>query len=200
MFFKKKEKPSGPIDFLVVGLGNPGKKYEATRHNTGFMALEALAEKCDVKVDRVRFQSFTGEATIGEKRVMLMMPQTYMNNSGQAVREAMQFYKLSPEQVLVMFDDISLPVGTIRVRRKGSSGGQKGMENIIFLAGSDAFPRVKLGVGQKPHPDYDLAAWVLSKYTDAEKKSVLEAAKNAAEAACMIVGGDIDGAMNRYSR
>ena len=200
MFFKKKEKPSGPVDFLVVGLGNPGKKYEATRHNTGFMALEALAEKCAVRVDRVRFQSFTGEAKIGDKRVLLMMPQTFMNHSGQAVREAMQFYKLSPEQVLVMFDDISLPVGQIRVRRKGSSGGQKGMENIIFLAGNDAFPRIKLGVGQKPHPEYDLAAWVLSKYTDTEKKSVMEAVQNAAEAACMIVNGEIDGAMNRYSK
>lgn len=200
MFLKKKEKPAGPIDFIVVGLGNPGKKYEATRHNTGFMALEALAEKLDVRVDRVRFQSLTGEGRIGDKRVLLMMPQTFMNNSGQAVRDAMQFYKLPPEQVLVMFDDISLPVGKLRVRRKGSSGGQKGMESILYLTGSDAFPRVKLGVGQKPHPEYDLAAWVLSKYTPAEQKDVLEAAKNAAEAACLIVNGDIDTAMNRYSK
>lgn len=199
MFFKKKT-VTGPIDYMVVGLGNPGKKYEATRHNAGFMALEALADKCGTDVRRIKYKAYCGETVIGDKRVLLMMPQTFMNNSGEAVREAMQFYKLSPEQVLVMMDDISLPVGTIRVRRKGSDGGQRGMRSIITLTGSDQFPRIKLGVGEKPHPDYDLAAWVLSKFTKEEQPLMVDAAKRAADAACLIVQGDIDSAMNRFSR
>ena len=145
MFFKKT--PAGPVDWLIVGLGNPDKKYVGTRHNAGFAALEALAEKLGVRVDRVKYKSFCGEAAIGSHKVLLMMPQTYMNNSGEAVREAMNFYKLPPERVLVMFDDISLPVGNLRVRRSGSAGGQKGMASILQLCGSDKFPRVKIGVG-----------------------------------------------------
>lgn len=198
MFFKKK--PVGPIDWLVVGLGNPDKKYEGTRHNAGFAALEALAQKSAARVDRVRFRSFCGECTIGGQRVLLLKPQTYMNNSGEAVREAMQFYKLPPERVIVMFDDISLPVGNIRIRRNGSAGGQKGMASIISLCGSDQFPRVKIGVGQKPHPDYDLAAWVLSKFTKEEAPVVLDAVRRAADAACMIVERSVDEAMNTFSR
>lgn len=199
MFFKKKP-ASGPIDFMVVGLGNPGKKYEATRHNAGFMALEALADKWDADVSRIKYKAYCGEVTVEDKRVLLMMPQTFMNASGEAVREAMQFYKLTPEQVLIMMDDISLPVGTIRVRRKGSDGGQKGMRSIITLTGSDQYPRIKLGVGEKPHPEYDLAAWVLSKFTKEEQPLMVDAAKRAAEAACLIVQGDIDKAMNQFSR
>lgn len=199
MFFKKKPAP-GPVDFIVAGLGNPGKQYEATRHNAGFIALEALAEKLDADVRRIKFKSYCGEAAVGDKRVLLMMPQTYMNNSGEALREAMQFYKLSPQQVLVMMDDISLPVGTIRIRRKGSDGGQKGMRSIITLTGSDQFPRIKLGVGEKPHPDYDLAAWVLSKFTKEEQPVMVDAARRAADAACLIVQGEIEKAMNQYSR
>lgn len=199
MFFKKKPAP-GPVDFIVAGLGNPGKQYEATRHNAGFIALEALAEKLDADVRRIKFKSYCGEAAVGDKRVLLMMPQTYMNNSGEALREAMQFYKLSPQQVLVMMDDISLPVGTIRIRRKGSDGGQKGMRSIITLTGSDQFPRIKLGVGKKPHPDYDLAAWVLSKFTKEEQPVMVDAARRAADAACLIVQGEIEKAMNQYSR
>ncbi len=199
MFFKKKPAP-GPVDFIVAGLGNPGKQYEATRHNAGFIALEALAEKLDADVRRIKFKSYCGEAAVGDKRVLLMMPQTYMNNSGEALREAMQFYKLSPQQVLVMMDDISLPVGTIRIRRKGSDGGQKGMRSIITLTGSDQFPRIKLGVGEKPHPDYDLAAWVLSKFTKEEQPVMVDAARRAADAACLIVQGEIEKAMNKYSR
>lgn len=198
MFFKKKV--GGPIDWMVVGLGNPDKKYEGTRHNAGFAALEALAEKERVRVDRVRFRSFCGECTIDGQRVLLLKPQTYMNNSGEAVREAMQFYKLPPERVIVMFDDISLPVGNIRIRRNGSAGGQKGMASIISLCGSDQFPRVKIGVGQKPHPDYDLAAWVLSKFTKEEAPAVLDAVRRAADAACVIVEHSVDEAMNKFSR
>ena len=198
--FLKKSKPTGPIDFIVAGLGNPGKQYEATRHNAGFMGLEALAEKLEIKVTKVRFKSYTAEAMVGDKRVLLMMPQTFMNLSGEAVQEAMQFYKLSPEQTLIMFDDISLPVGTVRVRRKGSDGGQKGMRSIITLCGSDQFPRIKIGVGEKPHPDYDLAAWVLSHFSKEEAPQMVQAARNAADAACLIVQGDIDKAMNVYSK
>ncbi len=198
MFFKK-SKPSGPIDCLIVGLGNPGTKYENTRHNAGFMALDALAKDLGVKVDRVRFRAYCGEGKIGDKRVLLMKPQTFMNNSGEAVREAMQFYKLTPENILLFFDDISLPVGGLRVRRNGSAGGQNGVKSIITLCGSDAFPRVKLGIGAKPYPDYNLADWVLSRFTKDEMKVMGETAEKAAGAAKLIVQGNIDEAMNRYS-
>ena len=198
MFFKK-QRSAGPVDFIVAGLGNPGKQYEGTRHNAGFMALEALAERLGVPVTRVRFKSYCGEAVIGDKRALLLMPQTFMNLSGEAVCEAMRFYKLPPERVLVMMDDISLPVGVIRLRRKGSDGGQKGMRSIITLSGSDQFPRIKLGVGAKPHPDYDLAAWVLSRFTKEEAPGMVQAAHHAAEAAELIVQGRMEEAMNRYS-
>ena len=198
MFFKK-QRSAGPVDFIVAGLGNPGKQYEGTRHNAGFMALEALAERLGVPVTRVRFKSYCGEAVIGEKRALLLMPQTFMKLSGEAVCEAMRFYKLPPERVLVMMDDISLPVGVIRLRRKGSDGGQKGMRSIITLSGSDQFPRIKLGVGAKPHPDYDLAAWVLSRFTKEEAPGMVQAAHHAAEAAELIVQGRMEEAMNRYS-
>ena len=198
MFFKK-QRSAGPVDCIVAGLGNPGKQYEGTRHNAGFMALEALAERLGVPVTRVRFKSYCGEAVIGEKRALLLMPQTFMNLSGEAVCEAMRFYKLPPERVLVMMDDISLPVGVIRLRRKGSDGGQKGMRSIITLSGSDQFPRIKLGVGAKPHPDYDLAAWVLSRFTKEEAPGMVQAAHHAAEAAELIVQGRMEEAMNRYS-
>ena len=199
MFFRKAA-PLGAVDFIVVGLGNPGKKYEGTRHNAGFMVIEALAEETGTRVNRSKFKSLCGEAVIGDKKVLLMMPQTFMNNSGEAVREAMAFYKLPPERCLILCDDISLPVGTIRIRRKGSDGGQRGMRSIITLCGSEAFPRIKLGVGQKPHPDYDLAAWVLSHFTEAEKAPMRDAVAHAAEAVPLIVRDEIDAAMNRYSK
>lgn len=197
MFFKKKA--GTPIDFLVVGLGNPGIQYENTRHNAGFIMLDALAEELGIKVDRARFRAYCGETKIGDKRVLLMKPQTYMNNSGEAVREAMQFYKLTPDRVLVMFDDISLPVGGLRVRRNGGAGGQNGVKSILTLCGGEGFPRIKMGIGAKPHPDYDLAAWVLSKFTKDDMKLIGETAKKAVGAAKLIIDGDIDEAMNRYS-
>ena len=199
MLFRKNA-PTGPVDFLIVGLGNPDKKYEGTRHNAGFMVVEALAEEYGVRVNRVKYKSLVGEAVIGGKKVLLMQPQTYMNLSGEAVREAMSFYKLPPENCLVICDDITLPVGTIRLRRKGSDGGQRGVRSIITLCGSEQFPRIKVGVGQKPHPDYDLAAWVLSRFTESEKAPLRDAVKHAAEAAELIVKGEMDTAMNRYSR
>ena len=199
MFFKK-PKPTGPIDFIVVGLGNPGKKYAGTRHNAGFAAVEALAEKAGVRVNRVKFKSLCGEMTVGGKKLLLLMPQTFMNNSGEAVREALSFYKLPPENCVIICDDVTLDVGTIRIRRKGSDGGQRGMRSIIFLCGSEHFPRIKIGVGKKPHPEYDLASWVLSKFNKDEATAVVKAANDAAEAALLIAGGEIDKAMNDFSR
>lgn len=197
MLFQKKS--AGPIDFLIVGLGNPGVQYLNTRHNAGFLALDAVADKLGVRVDRARFRAYCGEGRIGDKRVLLMKPQTYMNNSGEAVTAAMQFYKIPPEHVLLLFDDISLPVGGVRVRRKGSAGGQNGVKSILQLSGSEDFPRVKLGIGNKPHPAYNLADWVLSHFSDAEAQDMKTAAAKAADAAVLIVQGDIDGAMNQFS-
>ena len=181
MLFKK-TKPAGPIDYIVVGLGNPGKKYEGTRHNAGFIAVDALADTAGVRVDRVKFKSLCGELTVDGKKLLLLKPQTFMNNSGEAVQEALSFYKLPPENCVIICDDISLDVGTIRIRRKGSDGGQRGMRSIITLCGSEQFPRIKIGVGQKPHPDYDLAAWVLSHFTKDELPALTAAARNAADA------------------
>ena len=201
MFFrKKKPEPAGPVDFLIVGLGNPGKKYEGTRHNAGCIALEALAEKLNVKVNRVKFKAYVGEASLEGRRVLLMMPQTFMNLSGEAVTEAMRFYKLPPEKVLIMLDDITQPVGALRLRRKGSDGGQRGMRSIITLSGSEQFPRIKIGVGAKPHPDYDLKDWVLSKFTGEDAVKMRDAAYRAADAACLIAQDRMDEAMNRFSR
>ena len=198
MFFKK-QRSAGPVDFIVAGLGNPGKQYEGTRHNAGFMALEALAERLGVPVTRVRFKSYCGEAVIGEKRALLLMPQTFMNLSGEAVCEAMRFYKLPPERVLVMMDDISLPVGRMRIRMKGSDGGHNGMKNIIYLSGKDTFPRIKLGIGAKPNPGWDLADWVLSRFTEQEQKQLSDVFDHAAEAVALMVNGNSTEAMNRFN-
>lgn len=199
MFFKKPA-PVGAVSFLIVGLGNPGKKYEGTRHNAGFMAVEALANTVGVRVNRVKFKSLCAEATIGGEKALLMMPQTMMNNSGEAVREALQFYKLPPEKCLIICDDILLDVGKIRIRRKGSDGGQRGMRSIITLCASEQFPRIKIGVGNKPHPDYDLAAWVLSRFPKEDIPAVAAAVSAAAEAATLIAAGEMDNAMNRFSK
>lgn len=199
MFFKKPA-PTGPVDFIIAGLGNPGKKYEGTRHNAGFAATDYLAEKYGVRINRVKFKSLYGELTLNGKKVLLLQPQTFMNNSGEAVREALSFYKLPPERCVIICDDITLNVGIVRVRRKGSDGGQRGMRSIITLCGSEAFPRVKIGVGQKPHPDYDLAAWVLSRFTKEELAPLTAAVKNAAEAALLIADNEMEKAMNMYSK
>ena len=163
--FPLKKAVPGPIDFLIVGLGNPGKPYENTRHNAGYLALDRLAGDLGCEIRRIRFKGLTGEARLGDQKVLLLKPTTFMNLSGQSVQEAMAFYHLPPERTLILFDDINLDPGRLRVRRKGSDGGHNGMKNIIYLTGSDQFPRVKIGVGQKPHPDYDLADWVLSAFS-----------------------------------
>lgn len=189
----------GSVEYIVAGLGNPDKKYENTRHNTGWLALDHIAEKFDCKVNRIKYKSFTGECKIGGKKVLLMKPTTYMNNSGQAVVEAMNFYKIPPENVIVVLDDISLDVGKMRIRSKGSDGGQKGMRSIIYLSGSDNFPRIKIGIGAKPSPDWDLADWVLSRFSKDEGKLLEKMFDNAADAVELIVGGKIDRAMNLYN-
>ncbi len=197
MFGKKKF--SSSIEYMVVGLGNPDKKYENTRHNTGFICLDKIAEKFSCDVNRIKYKSLVGECTIDGKKVLLMKPQTYMNNSGQAVVEAMNFYKIPPENVILIFDDISLDVGKMRIRRKGSHGGQNGVKNIIYLSGKDTFPRIKVGIGKKPHPDYDLAAWVLSKFTGDEIKLIDKMADNCCEAIKYIIDGNADKAMNLFN-
>lgn len=184
---------------MVVGLGNPDRKYENTRHNTGFIAVDYIAEKRNFKINRIKFKSTIGECNIKGKKVLFMKPSTYMNNSGQAVVEAMNFYKLNPKQVIVIFDDISLDVGKMRIRSKGSDGGQKGMRSIIYLSGSDMFPRIKIGIGAKPNPDWDLANWVLSKFSDKELKDIEQMADNANTAIEYIVDGDISKAMNLFN-
>ncbi len=194
-----KFKSSSSIEYIIVGLGNPGKQYELTRHNCGFMAIDRLAEKENCRLTKIRFKSTTGECTINGHRCLLMKPSTFMNLSGQAVVEAMNFYKIPPENTIIMFDDISLDVGRIRIRRSGSDGGQNGMKNIIYLSGSDKFPRVKIGIGKKPHPDYDLKDWVLSRFSKEDMKTLNEVLDNAAESAALIVGDKTDLAMQRFN-
>ena len=197
--FQKNTPSPGPVEFMIVGLGNPGKQYENTRHNAGFLAVDTIAQKHHTDIKRIKFKGLVGECSLGGKKALLLKPSTFMNLSGQSVREAMQFYKLPPEKVLVIFDDINLEPGKLRIRRKGSDGGHNGMKNIIYLSGSDAFPRVKIGVGQKPHPDYDLAKWVLSRFTAGEQKLLREEMDRIADAAELVLAGRIDEAMNRYN-
>lgn len=184
---------------MIVGLGNPGAKYENTRHNIGFMAMERICRKYSVKCDKLKFKSLCTDVMINGKRTLLLMPSTFMNLSGEAVTEAMQFYKIPSENVLVLYDDISLDIGKMRIRRKGSHGGHNGMKNIIYLSGKDDFPRIKLGVGQKPHPDYDLADWVLSRFTAQDLKELDTVLENAVKAAELIVAGNTEQAMNKFN-
>lgn len=197
-FFKKAENtqtPTGPVAFLVVGLGNPGKEYLYTRHNTGFLTLDYIAERLSVTVNRAKFNALTADAVIGGNRVLLIKPQTYMNESGVAVRQAADFYKIPTEHIIVISDDISLPVGMMRVRRSGSDGGQKGLRSIIAHLGSDKFPRLRIGVGEKPHPDYPLADWVLSEFTKEEQKVLLDEFGTAMSGIEKMIAGDFDSAM-----
>lgn len=199
LFSSRPSVPTGPVEFLIVGLGNPGRQYENTRHNAGFITLDVIAEKAGARVDRIKFKGLCGEGMLGDKKVLFLKPSTFMNLSGQSVQEAMAFYKLPPEKVLVIFDDISLEPGRLRIRRKGSDGGHNGIKNIIYLSGKDTFPRIKMGVGKKPNPNWDLADWVLSHFTQDELKALQDAAERAASAAELIVEGKIDEAMNRYT-
>ena len=198
MFFRKKEPLSSSVEYIVVGLGNSCTKYENTRHNAGFITIDRLAEKLGVRIDRIKYKSLVTICTIGEKKVLLMKPSTYMNNSGLAVVEAMNFYKIKPENVIVIFDDISLDIGKMRIRRKGSDGGHNGMKNIIYLSGSDQFPRIKMGIGHKPEK-WDLADWVLSHFNETELKTLTETADKACEAVELMINGQTDKAMNMFN-
>lgn len=195
MLFKR----PGGISWLVVFLGNPGTKYEMTRHNAGFMAGDAMAKAQGAAINRSRFKALTGTCDIGGKTVMLMKPQTFMNLSGEAVAQAVSFYKLAPDHVIVVSDEVALPIGKLRIRTKGSAGGHNGLKNIIALLGTDQFPRIRIGVGAAPHPDYDMADWVLSSFKGKDAEDILAAAARAAEAVeCYITKG-ADRAMNLYN-
>ena len=195
MLFKR----SGGISWLVVFLGNPGTKYEMTRHNAGFMAGDAMAKAQGAAINRSRFKALTGTCDIGGETVMLMKPQTFMNLSGEAVAQAVSFYKLAPDHVIVVSDEVALPIGKLRIRTKGSAGGHNGLKNIIALLGTDQFPRIRIGVGAAPHPDYDMADRVLSSFKGKDAEDILAAAARAAEAVeCYITKG-ADRAMNLYN-
>ena len=192
-------KSSGSVSWLLVFLGNPGPKYECTRHNAGFMAADALAKKLGVSINRARFKALTAPAEINGEKVLLMKPQTYMNLSGEAVGEAARFYKILPERVIVVSDEVSLPLGKLRVRMKGSAGGHNGLKSIIASLGSDNFPRVRIGVGAPPHPDYDMADWVLSVFRNQDLEDMLSAADKAADAVITYVTDGPERAMNRFN-
>ena len=192
-------KKSSSLDWIVVFLGNPGDKYENTRHNVGFMTADALGEKLNKPIQRLKFKALTNVVEYGGCRVLLMKPTTYMNLSGEAVREACMFYKLPPERVLVVSDDVSLPVGKIRLRRNGTAGGHNGLRSIIGQLHSDQFPRLKIGVGAKPHPDYDMADWVLGRFSKEDRKAIDAAIDRALDAMECLVTQGIDKAMSRYN-
>ena len=194
-FFKKPAPPA----WLIVGLGNPGAKYQYNRHNAGFLCLDVLADAQRVNVDKLKFHALIGLGEFAGQRCVLLKPNTYMNESGLAVGECARFYQIPPERVLVISDDISFAPGVLRIRRKGSDGGQKGLRSIIQHLGTEEFPRIKLGVGQKPHPDYDTADWVLSNMDKSELKALRAACGDACDAAELIVRGEIDEAMAKYS-
>ncbi|MBE6878002.1 MAG: aminoacyl-tRNA hydrolase [Ruminococcaceae bacterium] len=196
MFFKKSKQS---IDYIVAGLGNPGSKYQNTRHNIGFETLDYIADKNNVSVTKAKFSALYGVWETEGRKVMLLKPQTFMNLSGEAVMQAARFYKVPAENIIVIFDDVSLDVGKMRIRAKGSAGGHNGIKSIISHMGQD-FPRIKMGVGQKPHPDYDLADWVLGKFTDGDKKLLADRFEDAHKAVKLMVSGDSQKAMNLYNR
>ena len=195
MFFKKKDADI----WLIAGLGNPGFQYEKTRHNAGFMAADKIAEKYGVQFTKHKFDSVYGEFTLGKTRVLLLKPQTYMNNSGSAISAAAKFYKIPTDRIIIMFDDISLDVGKLRMRRKGSHGGHNGIKDIIELMGTDEIMRIKIGVGERTNRDYDLKDWVLGKIPAEVLPEFDKALDRAADAAAEIIQNGIDSAMNKYN-
>ena len=195
MFFKK----PGGVSWLIVFLGNPGPRYEMTRHNAGFMAADAMAKEKNVNINKARFKALTATCDIGGESVLLMKPQTFMNLSGDAVAQAARFYKIPPEHVIVVSDEISLPIGKLRIRTKGSAGGHNGLKDIIAKLGTDAFPRIRIGVGAPPHPDYDMAEWVRSSFKNQDAEDMLAAAARAAQAAQCYITQGADRAMNRFN-
>ena len=196
MLFKK---DSGGAGWLLVCLGNPGDKYENTRHNVGFMVADEIAERQKKPIQKLKFKALTNLFTISGEKVLVMKPITYMNLSGEAVRQAADFYKISPDHILVISDDTALAVGRLRIRKKGSAGGHNGLKNIIQHLGTDQFPRLRIGVGEKPHPDYDLADWVLGKFQGEDKKTIDAAVKRAADAVECILSEGLDRAMGTFN-
>ena len=186
---------SGAVEYILVGLGNPGKEYERTRHNAGFMAIDYISGRCGAKIDRAKFSALVGEATVNGKRVLLMKPQTFMNSSGEAVAAAAKFYKIAPENIIVISDDVSLDVGRVRVRRKGSHGGQKGLKSIQECLGTEDYQRIKIGVGATPHPDYDMAARVLSTFEPKDIEAISENYPRIYDGLCKMLEGDTEEAM-----
>ena len=197
--FGNLSKNNNGIEYIVVGLGNPGKKYENTRHNTGFIAVDKLSERYNCPIKKLKYNALVSDCVIGGKKVLLMKPQTFMNLSGEAVIQAMDFYKIPPENVILLFDDISLDVGKMRIRRKGSDGGQRGVRSIIGLSGSEQFPRIKIGIGEKPNPNWQLADWVLSHFTKDELSVLDTLTDNVCNAVEYIISGNIDKAMSEYN-
>ena len=194
------EKSGGAVDWLIVGLGNPGQKYEHTRHNMGFLTVDLLAEQLNVKLNKVKFKSAYNIVRFGGQKCLVMKPQTYMNLSGESIRSLVEYYKIDPEEeLLVIYDDISLEVGQLRIRRKGSAGGHNGIKNIIANLGSSVFPRIKVGVGEKPK-GYDLADYVLGKFSKEDRVLMEEGYDLACEASALILQGAIDQAMNEYNQ
>ena len=185
--------------WLIVGLGNPGKEYERSRHNCGFRAVDILADKLGCKIDRAKFQGLYGQATYKGKKLMLLKPMTYMNLSGRSVLQLSAYFSIPPQRIIVLFDDISLEPGRLRIRADGSAGGHNGIKSIIQELGSQTFPRVKIGVGAKPHPDYDLADWVLSSFTVQEEKALVPALERAGDAALAIINYGVPEAANRFN-
>ena len=196
MFFGKS---SGGASWLLVCLGNPGDQYENTRHNVGFMVADELAERAKAPIQKLKFKALTNVFTISGEKVLVMKPVTYMNLSGEAVRPAADFYKIPPEHIIVISDDTALDVGKLRIRKSGSAGGHNGLKSIIQHLGTDQFPRIRVGVGKKPHPDYDLADWVLGKFQGEDRKAIAAAVERCADAVeCYIKEGP-DRAMNKFN-
>ncbi|MCL2056289.1 MAG: aminoacyl-tRNA hydrolase [Oscillospiraceae bacterium] len=189
----------GPVEFIAAGLGNPGRGYENNRHNAGFMAVDYIARQLGFAVKQSKFKALCGESMVAGKRVLFLKPSTFMNKSGESIRDAMAFYKVPIERLVVFCDDTALDIGKMRIRKKGSDGGQKGLRSIINQTGRDDFTRIRIGVGAKPHPEMDLADWVLSNFTTQEKEKLRQMLENSMGALELIVGGDTDAAMNRYN-
>lgn len=187
------------MDWILVFLGNPGPRYAMTRHNAGWLVADAVEARFGVRINRLKYQALTADVRMGDARVFLMKPQTFMNLSGDAVSQAQKFYQVPTERILVVSDDVSLPVGKLRVRRSGSAGGHNGLKDIIAKCGGDGFPRVKVGVGSAPHPDYDMKDWVLGTFQNQDAEDILAAAKRAAEAVEAVITQGTDKAMNRYN-
>ncbi len=198
MFFKKDK--GGSFSYLIAGLGNPGREYENTRHNAGFVAADMLSNKFNISLNKSKFDAIYGDGTISGARVLLIKPQTYMNLSGTAVQKLTACYKIPTTNIIVMHDDVSLDVGKIRIRRKGSAGGQKGLANIIQMLGTEEIARIKIGVGAKPHPDYDMKDWVLGKISTEQQQDFKTACENSVKAVEEIIARGIDSAMNKYSK